>query len=339
MKRFIGFLAALSAAVAVAASVSASDIAVKVDGRTVTFREEPKPVIIEDRTYVPIRRVLEYMGAKVAWDEETRTVKVTSSDNVTIVMMTIDNPEITVYKYTSVLHADKSVVKSDVAPIILNDRTMLPIRVVAEALGADVEYDESGVAEITTVKAKSAYRKIYKKELAEQDKPIAEALSENLPKISIYSDAKDVKEGDTVYVYTRVTGIDTYSSEGDAKFAGVVTTLLYESDKFEYVGYKCISEDGETAPALSADNGEFYENGAKIIYIYSPDKLHDPAEDGTVLRIEFTALADGGGSFAISDGVSEIGYDNEVIFIDGDNAFSLYKFDELFIDTTALEVK
>ena len=131
MKKFVSFLIALSVAAMLSIPAFASDIAVKVDGRTVAFREEPKPTIINDRTYVPIRRVLEYMGAKVDWNGENRTVRVTSYNNVIIVDLTIDSTDIDVYTFTSVLHADKKTIQSDVAPIILNDRTMLPIRVIA----------------------------------------------------------------------------------------------------------------------------------------------------------------------------------------------------------------
>lgn len=338
MKKFVSFLIAISAAAMLSIPAFASGIAVKVDGRTVAFREEPKPVIINERTYVPIRRVLEYMGAKVDWKEETRTVTVTSADNITMVMLTIDNPEIDVYTFTSVLHADKETVVSDVAPIILNDRTMLPIRVVAEALGADVSYDEDrGVAVITTAQAKKLLKRTLGADAAETALPVEAAISENLPKISLYSDAENVKAGDTVSVYVKISDYDGTFDKND--FAGFVTTVLYDNDNFEYNGFKCISTDGEVAPALSAGNGEFYENGAKIVFVYSPDALHSPAEDGTVARLDFTALSDEGGSFAISDGVSEVGYDNEVVYADGSAFKSISKYTDLFVDTTEIEVK
>ena len=337
MKKIVSILIALSTVLSLTVSSYAAGISVKVDGRTVAFRENPKPVIISDRTYVPIRRVLEYMGAKVEWNSEKRTVSVTSADNITVVVLTIDSPEINVYTFTSVLHADKETIQSDVAPIILNDRTMLPIRVIAEALGADVDYDESGVAEITTYQAKRLLKKTLGADSLETDLPVAAAISKDLPKISIYSDAESVKKGDTVPVYVKISDIDNtfYKSE----FAGLVTTVLYDTDNFAYDGYKCISDTGEVSPALSADNGEFYENGVKVVYIYSPNNLYAPAEDGTVLRLDFTALTDNGGSFTISDGISELGYDNEIVFIKGNTSHSISKYTELFVDTTEIEVK
>ncbi|MCR4718187.1 MAG: hypothetical protein K5768_00980 [Firmicutes bacterium] len=335
MKKFVSFLFAMSVVILATFTASAADISVKVDGRTVAFREEPKPIVLNDRTYVPVRRVLEQMGAKVSWDGEKRTVTVTSPDNIKVVVLTIDSPEISVYTFTSVLHADLETVLSDVSPIILNDRTMLPIRVIAESLGAKVSWDENGVADITTLQA----QRVMKKAIGENNEnpDITQALSENLPKISLFCDAKDIKEGDEVDVYVRISDLD--KADEDAAFSGFVTTVLYDTENFEYEGFACISKNGEVPPALSADNGTFYENGAKIVYIFTPNSLPEAAEDGTVLKLKFTALSNNGGTFSLSDGISEVGYDNEVVLVSGNNSYSISKYDELFIDTSAITVK
>lgn len=335
MKKFVSFLFTLSVLISVAVTASAADIAVKVDGRTVAFREEPKPIVLNDRTYVPVRRVLEQMGSRVSWDGEKRTVTVTSPDNIKVVVLTIDSPEISVYTFTSVLHADLETVLSDVSPIILNDRTMLPIRIIAENLGAKVSWDENGVADITTVQA----QRTIKQEIGKADDNInlTQALSENLPKISLYCDAKNIKEGDEVDVFVRVSDLD--KSNGDAVFSGFVTTVLYDTENFAYDGFACISEGEEISPTLSADNGNFYENGAKVVYVFTPDSLPAVGEDGTVLKLKFTALSDNGGTFSLSDGISEVGYDNEIILMSGDTSYSISKYDELFIDTAPITVK
>lgn len=335
MKKFVSFLIAVSAVISAAVTASASDIAVKVDGRTVTFREDPKPIILNDRTYVPVRRVLEQMGAKVSWDGEKRTVTVTSPDNIKKVVLTIDSPEISVYTFTSVLHADLETVVSDVSPIILNDRTMLPIRVIATALGADVSWDESGVADIITVQAKRTVKAVAAEK--DEDVTLTQALSETLPKISLFCDAKDIKEGDEVDVFVRITDLDKEGA--DAVFSGFVTTVLYDTENFSYAGFSCISEEGEVSPALSADNGTFYENGAKVVYLFTPNSLPSFSSDGTVLKLKFTALSNNGGKFSLSDGISEVGYDNEVILLLDNSSYSLSKYDEVFIDTSEITVK
>lgn len=338
MKKFVVFFAILAAVFSASVSALADDIVLRVDGRNVNFREDPKPVILNDRTYVPLRRVLEYMGAKVEWKAETRTVKVTSYDNINVVVLTIDNPEIDVYTFTSVLHADKETVLSDVAPIIIDDRTMLPIRVIAENIGATVYYDEeNGVAEITTPQTKNLLSYTFGEEILEQRLAPAEILSESLPSISLSCDAENVKEGDAVDVFVKVSDIDKVAD--GASVAGLVTTVFYDAENFSFEGFKCITSEGEVAPALSANSADFYPNAAKVVYILPPTETYAPAEDGTILKLEFVALNDNGGAFSISDGVSEVGFDNELILSKDGVAFDISKYNELYIDTTEVTVK
>lgn len=57
-------------------------ITIEVDGKEVSLtsgNEELYPIIYEERTYVPIRAVVEALGAKVKWDEATQKVIVTSA--------------------------------------------------------------------------------------------------------------------------------------------------------------------------------------------------------------------------------------------------------------------
>ena len=84
-------------------------------------------LIKNDRTFVPYRALAEAFGAKVEWNEKDRTVT-TEMDGKKVVM-TIDKKE---YKVN-----DKEMTM-DVAPYIAKDRTLVPVRFVAEALGFKV---------------------------------------------------------------------------------------------------------------------------------------------------------------------------------------------------------
>ena len=64
------------------------------------------------------------------------------------------------------------------------------------------------------------------------------------------------------------------------------------------------------------------------------------SKDGTVLEVIMTALNDNGGEFILSDGVSELGNNTEIIVTpDGEDYFSLSRYTELYIDTTPITVK
>lgn len=80
------------------------------------------PVIVSNRTLVPIRVVTETLGGTAEWDAKDKTVTL-NIDGKTI-EMTVG---VTLEKY-------------GVAPVIMNDRTYVPIRFVAEELGATVDW-------------------------------------------------------------------------------------------------------------------------------------------------------------------------------------------------------
>ena len=87
------------------------------------------PVIVNDRTLLPIRAVIEEVGGAVEWDSETQTVLLAYNDN--IITLAIDN---------STAFLNDNAVPLDTAPAIINDRTMLPIRFIAESFHFDVNW-------------------------------------------------------------------------------------------------------------------------------------------------------------------------------------------------------
>ena len=97
-----------------------------------------KPVIIAEwsRTVVPIRAIVEALGGTISWDGTAR--KVTIQFKSTIIELWIDNPKAKVNGTAKWIDENNH----DVKPIIINDRTMLPLRFVAENLGCLVEWEE-----------------------------------------------------------------------------------------------------------------------------------------------------------------------------------------------------
>ena len=108
MKKILSFLAASALAFSVVpASFAEVEPTIRVDGRKVDFREDQAPIIMNDRLYVPVRRVLEKMGATVDWNDEAKMVTVNSDNNVIKLELTIDNKEIIKYTFTTVMNAEK----------------------------------------------------------------------------------------------------------------------------------------------------------------------------------------------------------------------------------------
>lgn len=108
----------------------ADDVTIIVDGEKLVT--DVAPVIINDRILVPFRAIFEKLGAEVEWVEETRTVKAKKSTST--LQLTIDS------NYVVVNGAEQT---TAIAPIIVNDRTMVPIRFVSETFKANVEWDDA----------------------------------------------------------------------------------------------------------------------------------------------------------------------------------------------------
>lgn len=132
MKRFVAIMLMLLLAFS---SVSMAEeltnelpIKVELNGKLLTFDVEP--TIISDRTVLPVRVIFEALGLKVGWDGDTRTV--TGTDEVTVITLQIDNTTATVNGEEVIL---------DVPATIIDNRTVVPARFVAESTGAEVGWN------------------------------------------------------------------------------------------------------------------------------------------------------------------------------------------------------
>lgn len=89
------------------------------------------PVLQNDVTYVPIKYIIDYFGGEANWDAKNKKVTVLQG-NTTL--------ELTVNKKEFLFNGVKQQASS--APIILNSRTLVPLRLVSEQLGIDVKWEK-----------------------------------------------------------------------------------------------------------------------------------------------------------------------------------------------------
>jgi len=144
---FFAALAALLCAFAVPALAGWScNVDVLVNGKAVDFPDQ-KPFIDDavGRTYVPLRFVSEALGAAVTWDNANREAAV--SRNGTWVYMPVNSNKATVDavnpRFEQMLNVPPNIVKTvplDAPALLVNGRTMVPLRFISEALGAEVEW-------------------------------------------------------------------------------------------------------------------------------------------------------------------------------------------------------
>lgn len=107
---------------------SGQEITITIDGAP--LQTDSPARIVNDRTLVPVRAIFEAMGAKVDWDENTRTVIGTRGNDK--ILLQIQNTKASLNGRNITLESP---------PIIIDSRTFVPVRFIAESLGADVGWD------------------------------------------------------------------------------------------------------------------------------------------------------------------------------------------------------
>lgn len=115
-------------------TLTIGDVNATVNGKSVS--NDVAPIVVNDRTMLPIRFVAEALGAEVGWNEYSQSVSINWPKKVYISIKIGSN-------YASVEENLKpeEQVKLDSPAFVENGRTYLPLRFVAEKLGADVQWD------------------------------------------------------------------------------------------------------------------------------------------------------------------------------------------------------
>ncbi|MBQ4556730.1 MAG: hypothetical protein IJA60_03675 [Clostridia bacterium] len=99
------------------------------------------PIIVKSRTMLPARFVAENLGAAVEWDASTRKVTIIGTD-----------VKIELYIDKTSAYVNGKAITLDCAPFIKGNRTYLPVRFIAESLGASVEWNGENQQAIITKK-------------------------------------------------------------------------------------------------------------------------------------------------------------------------------------------
>ena len=111
-----------------AANVYADDITVIMDGEEMSF-DQP-PVIMNDSTLVPFRALFERLGMEVEWNGDDKSVTAYNSET-----------EIALSVGYNIMYVNDDEVELLASPVIINDRTLVPLRAISEAIGADVDWN------------------------------------------------------------------------------------------------------------------------------------------------------------------------------------------------------
>ena len=174
-------------------------------------------IVVNGRTLVPLRGIFEAIGATVDWDNNTQTA--TGKLDSTTVSISIGS---------KVLYKNGVPVELDVPAQLISGYTMVPVRAVAEAFDADVEWDgDSNTVYVTTMGNNYSVKSVphiicdgYNANFANFNGMYIDSFE--------YSDNGDGTENVTFDVYNTsyIYGVvEIYDANGDLKDAAIINKM------------------------------------------------------------------------------------------------------------------
>lgn len=109
---------------------AAKEVKIEIDGKAMVPKDMPA-VIIDGRTMLPMRQIAQELGCEVNWNEAAKQIYVMRGSD--IIVFTVDSK--TGYE-------NGKEFTMDVPATIVNDRTMLPVRVLADALHLNIKWND-----------------------------------------------------------------------------------------------------------------------------------------------------------------------------------------------------
>lgn len=245
---------ALVPVAAFSASAASAPAAIKVEynQKAIVFPDQ-KPVIRDSRTLVPIRPIAESLGFEVDWNEQTRTVTINKgTSNVRLVVT------------QKIAKKNGQTINLDVPAQIINQRTMVPVRFIAEALSYNVNWNQATQTVLITdeqatqsnateePKDNSATQKPAANEAAVKliDRTTIKGRTFTIATIGLYRVSGNVEPGSEV-----VVTLEDNTFEVDVNADG-----SFEFNKDTYDGIRNFTLKAEKDGKVDTYEGEFVSN-------------------------------------------------------------------------------
>jgi len=247
-----GIVAIAIAASSVAGTVSANAAtSVQLNGQP--LKTEVAPMRVNGRVLVPMRDIFEALGAKVTYNGLTRGI--TATRDATTVNLQIGNRKASVNGAARMLEQ---------APLVVNNRTLVPLRFVSEALGARVAWNQAlQIASIDQGGTQvAAARTVSVPQGAVVPVTLDAALSSKTAKVgdTFMATVKSKTNGDAEFpVGTKIEGVVTQVSAQNGNKPGILDLSFRTA----------VLPDGTRVPLtgtpISLDNDSVTPTGGRIM--------------------------------------------------------------------------
>lgn len=232
-----------------------------VDGRK--LEPDVPPVVVNNSTLVPMRAIFEALKADIQWDGATETV--TAKKDATTISIKLGS------KTASVNGQAKTL---DVPAQTINDRTMVPVRFVAEAMNGKVTWEEdTQTVYIATTDNYDGYR-LAPTTIFTSGQTVTDLVGTFMYVDGVVSEYKNILGQTSCFIQT-----DNGILEIENLYSRRITTMPNEGEKvrmcFEYTGYSGLTD---------APIGNFFELGdlsvdTSVKYTPAPQETPVVAEE------------------------------------------------------------
>ena len=195
------------ATAALSANKEARQPDIYVNGKIVEFADQTSYITDEGRTLVPARGVFEAMGSVVDWDADNYVVTISNINQKKEIIFKIGDTNMTVKSGDG-----ETVEILDVPAKLMNNRTMIPLRAVSEALESIIVWNQDDYSVYISMAEKISIDLFPEispgggstdEDEKDQNKE-SEINDEEKMTISLYTEAEDVKAGDEFEVFVKV---------------------------------------------------------------------------------------------------------------------------------------
>ncbi|HEY9061838.1 MAG TPA: extracellular solute-binding protein [Pseudobacteroides sp.] len=204
------------------------------DEMDIEYWENTAPVIVNGRSMLPIRPVIEVLGGVVRWDDEDRKVTIEYNDR-----------KIEMWLNVKLMKVDGEDRYFDVPPMSISGRTMVPLRFVSESLGFEISWD--GKNKKISIKTNQNDFAKYQGEIsfwhynAEEAVGIVKAFNNRYPNVKVNLSVNPLK--DMVYQNKLTSAIKAGSGVPDVFPSEASFVKKFVDDEEIYTDLSDISND------------------------------------------------------------------------------------------------
>ena len=240
-----------------------------------------QPQIINGRTMVPMRKIFESLGAVVTWDDASQTA--TGKKGDIIVNISIDSKTLFKNGVPKLL---------DVAPMLIDSRTLVPVRAIAESFDCNVEW----IAETQTVKISTdGSYSLDKTKLTASE--ISDKVSPSVFYIEVYDEYNyAMASGSGFFITSDGLAVTNYHVIKDTSSAIITTT---NSERYNVTNIIAFDEKLDVAiiridktsisgksisgfPAITKADSDNIKTGQTVYALGSPVGLQNTISNGII---------------------------------------------------------